>query len=81
MHACRKTPLLSVCSRSTAKTVSTANDDVFFLVAYHAGIWQTADRENTMSTITFDTFKFVDRLEKSGVPREQAALTLLGSGP
>ena len=26
-----------------------------------------------MSTITFDTFKFVDRLEKSGVPREQAA--------
>ncbi len=26
-----------------------------------------------MSTITFDTFKFVDRLEKAGVPREQAA--------
>ncbi|MDD2811629.1 DUF1640 domain-containing protein [Rhodoferax sp.] len=26
-----------------------------------------------MSTITFDTFKFVDRLEKAGMPREQAA--------
>lgn len=26
-----------------------------------------------MSTITFDTLKFVDRLEKAGVPREQAA--------
>ena len=26
-----------------------------------------------MSTVTFDTFKFVDRLEKAGVPREQAA--------
>lgn len=26
-----------------------------------------------MSTITFDTFKFVDRLEKAGMSREQAA--------
>lgn len=26
-----------------------------------------------MSTITFDTFKFVDRLEKAGFSREQAA--------
>ncbi len=26
-----------------------------------------------MSTITFDTFKFVDRLEKSGLSREQAS--------
>jgi len=25
-----------------------------------------------MSTITFDTFKFVDRLEKAGLSREQA---------
>lgn len=25
-----------------------------------------------ISTITFDTFKFVERLEKAGVPREQA---------
>ena len=25
-----------------------------------------------MSTITFDTLKFVERLEKAGVPREQA---------
>jgi len=26
-----------------------------------------------MSTITFDTFKFVDRLEKAGLSRDQAA--------
>jgi hypothetical protein len=26
-----------------------------------------------MSTPTFDTFKFVERLEKAGMPREQAA--------
>ena len=26
-----------------------------------------------MSTLTFDTFKFVERLEKAGMPREQAA--------
>lgn len=26
-----------------------------------------------MSTITFDTFKFVDRLERAGMSREQAA--------
>ncbi len=26
-----------------------------------------------MSTITFDTLKFVERLEKAGVPRDQAA--------
>ena len=26
-----------------------------------------------MSITTFDTFKFVDRLEKAGMPREQAA--------
>lgn len=26
-----------------------------------------------MSTITFDTLKFVERLEKAGMPREQAA--------
>jgi len=26
-----------------------------------------------MSTITFDTFKFVDRLERAGLSREQAA--------
>lgn len=26
-----------------------------------------------MSTITFDTFKFVDRLEKAGMSREQAS--------
>ena len=26
-----------------------------------------------MSTTTFDTFKFVDRLEKAGLSREQAA--------
>jgi hypothetical protein len=26
-----------------------------------------------MTTITFDTFKFVERLEKAGMPREQAA--------
>ncbi|MCX8086908.1 MAG: CCDC90 family protein [Rhodocyclaceae bacterium] len=26
-----------------------------------------------MSTITFDTLRFVERLEKAGVPREQAA--------
>ena len=26
-----------------------------------------------MSTITFDTFRFVETLEKSGMPREQAA--------
>lgn len=26
-----------------------------------------------MSTATFDTFKFVERLEKAGVPREHAA--------
>ncbi len=26
-----------------------------------------------MATITFDTFKFVDRLEKAGLSREQAA--------
>ncbi|MDP2831713.1 MAG: DUF1640 domain-containing protein [Pseudomonadota bacterium] len=26
-----------------------------------------------MSTITFDILKFVERLEKAGVPREQAA--------
>jgi hypothetical protein len=26
-----------------------------------------------MSTITFDTLKFAERLEKAGVPREQAA--------
>jgi hypothetical protein len=26
-----------------------------------------------MTTITFDTFKFVDRLEKAGMTREQAA--------
>ena len=26
-----------------------------------------------MSTITFDTFKFVDRLEKAGLSREQAS--------
>jgi hypothetical protein len=26
-----------------------------------------------MSTVTFDTFKFVERLEKAGMPREQAA--------
>ena len=26
-----------------------------------------------MSTTTFDTFKFVERLEKAGMPREQAA--------
>ena len=27
-----------------------------------------------MSTAAFDTFKFVDRLEKAGMPREQAAV-------
>jgi len=27
----------------------------------------------TMSTITFDTLKFVERLEKAGVPRDQAS--------
>jgi hypothetical protein len=32
----------------------------------YAGIW-------IMSTITFDTLKFVERLEKAGVPREQAS--------
>jgi len=26
-----------------------------------------------MSTTTFDTYKFVERLEKAGMPREQAA--------
>jgi phage protein D len=26
-----------------------------------------------MSTITFDTLKFVERLEKAGMPREQAS--------
>ena len=26
-----------------------------------------------MSTVTFDTFKFVEPLEKAGMPREQAA--------
>ena len=26
-----------------------------------------------MATITFDTFKFVERLERAGMPREQAA--------
>lgn len=26
-----------------------------------------------MSTVTFDTFKFVDRLEKAGLTRDQAA--------
>lgn len=26
-----------------------------------------------MSTVTFDTLKFVERLEKAGMPREQAA--------
>ena len=26
-----------------------------------------------MSTVTFDTFKFVERLEKAGLSREQAA--------
>lgn len=26
-----------------------------------------------MSSVTFDTLKFVERLEKAGVPREQAA--------
>ena len=26
-----------------------------------------------MSSVTFDTYKFVERLEKAGVPREQAA--------
>ena len=26
-----------------------------------------------MSTTTFDTFKFVERLEKAGLPRDQAA--------
>lgn len=26
-----------------------------------------------MTTVTFDTFNFVDRLEKAGMPREQAA--------
>ncbi len=26
-----------------------------------------------MATVTFDTFKFVDRLEKAGLSREQAA--------
>lgn len=26
-----------------------------------------------MTTVTFDTFKFVERLEKAGLPREQAA--------
>ena len=26
-----------------------------------------------MATITFDTFKFVEKLEKAGLPREQAA--------
>ena len=26
-----------------------------------------------MATITFDTLKFVERLEKAGVPREQAS--------
>lgn len=26
-----------------------------------------------MSTVTFDTFKFVDRLEKAGLSRDQAA--------
>jgi hypothetical protein len=29
-----------------------------------------------MSTITFDTFKFVDRLERAGLSREQAATTV-----
>ena len=28
---------------------------------------------SAMSTVTFDTFKFVDRLEKAGMSREQAA--------
>ena len=27
----------------------------------------------TMSAVTFDTYKFVERLEKAGLPREQAA--------
>lgn len=27
----------------------------------------------TMSTVTFDTFKFVERLEKAGLSRDQAA--------
>ncbi|CAK0743733.1 conserved hypothetical protein [Gammaproteobacteria bacterium] len=31
------------------------------------------NRGRAMAAITFDTFKFVERLEKAGVPREQAA--------
>ena len=30
-------------------------------------------RNRTVSTITFDTLKFAERLEKAGIPREQAS--------
>jgi hypothetical protein len=44
------------------------------LVACQGRIWHTGGKEKyTMSTITFDTFKFVNRLEKAGLSREQAA--------
>jgi len=29
-------------------------------------------KEKVMATLTFDTLKFVEKLEKAGVPREQA---------
>lgn len=31
-----------------------------------------------MSLITFDTFKFVERLEKAGLSRDQAAAIMAG---
>jgi hypothetical protein len=42
-----------------------------------ARIWQTGGKENTMSTITFDTLKFVKQLEASGVPPGQAEAFVL----
>jgi hypothetical protein len=33
----------------------------------------SAEWREKMSTVTFDTLKFVERLERAGVPREQAS--------
>jgi hypothetical protein len=39
----------------------------------HLANYRLQDKEKTMATITFDTLKFAERLEKAGMTREQAS--------
>jgi hypothetical protein len=41
-------------------------------VACYAGIWHTGDKENTMTTITFDTLEFTRKLRDAGFDERQA---------